>query len=155
MSTTETTFKIGAFSAPALILLYNAVYAAALMFGLNLLVGGSAEFSSLFAVLLYADLIQALRAGLAAGALYLMPDPSRYNLQNPIGSNALYYLGNAVPAWLKPVLETVDAFTIWYLLLIGLGCAVVAKVSRRSAMAVVFGLWLLIVVCRVAWAGIA
>jgi hypothetical protein len=155
MSTAEIMFKIGAFSAPLFILLYNTVYALALWFGLNLATGRSAEFGAIFTVLLYADLIQALRGMLATGALYLMPDPSHYNLQNPIGSNAGFFLGGAAPAWLRPVLEMVDGFTIWYLALIAIGCAVVSKVKRQSAFAVVFGLWAMIMVCRVIWVSIA
>jgi hypothetical protein len=155
ISTTETTFKVSAASTPVLILLYNALYALLLWGGFNVLNGGRAEFGSIFAVLLWADLIQDVRALLGTVVLYARPDPSNFNIQNPFGSNIGYYLGPEVPAWLATFLETMDCLTIWYLALISVGCAIVAKTTRSSAAGLVFGIWLFIVFARITWALIA
>lgn len=147
-----TTYRISMASTPVLILLYNALYGFLLWFCLSAI--GEAEFGAIFAVLLYADLIQDLKSLLGAAVVWLMPDPGLFNIQNPFGSNAGYYLGEA-PASLRTLLEAVDGFTIWYLVVIALGCAVVGKVKRRTALSLVFGLWLFIVAVRVMWTSIA
>lgn len=149
----ETSFQISAFSAPALILLYNVVYGFALWAVLNL-AGGRADFSSIFTVLLYADLIQNVRAILSTIILFLKQDPSTFNLQNSVGSNLGYYLDSSYTGWLRTLLDAADLITIWYLVVIALGCAVVANLKRSSSAGIVFGLWLLIVVSRVMWAAI-
>lgn len=155
ISTTETTFKISAASTPALILLYNALYGLLLWCGLSIINGGRTEFRSIFAVLLYADLIQDVRAILGTLVLHLGPDPNNFNIQNPFGSNLGYYLGADSPAWLRTFLETMDGLTLWYLALIAVGCSIVAKTKRSSTVGLVFGLWLFIVVIRLTWAVIA
>ncbi len=152
ISTTETTFKVSAASTPVLILLYNALYGLCLYFGLNLVGGGRAKFGSVFAVLLYADLIQDVRAFLGTIVLHLMPNAGAFNIQNPFGSNIGYYLGPGVPAALRTFLETMDILTIWYLALIALGCAVVSRTRFGTSARLVFGLWLFIVTIRVTWA---
>ncbi len=154
ISTAETIFKVSAFAGPAVILLYNVIYALALWLGLIVVAGGWAEFSSIFAVLLYADMIQNVRTLMATIVLWIDPDPTAFNMQNALGSNIGYYLGSGVAPWLRTLLETMDVLTIWYLILIALGCSVVAKVKRGSSLTVVFGLWLLIVSSRVLWAAI-
>jgi Yip1-like protein len=154
LSTTETAFEISAFSTPALIILFNAIYALVLWISMNLGVKGRAEFSSIFAVLLYADLIQNIRAILATIFVYLTADPAAFNISNPIGTNPGYYLDLDSAGWLRTVLGATDLITFWYLALIALGCSIVAKVSRRASFGVVFGLWLLIVITRVMWVAI-
>lgn len=154
INTAETIFKVSAFAGPAVILLYNVVYALALWLGLIVVAGGWAEFSSIFAVLLYADMIQNVRTLMATIVLWFNPEPTTFNIQNALGSNIGYYLGSGTAPWLRTLLETTDVLTIWYLILIALGCSVVAKVKRGSSATVVFGLWLLIVASRVLWAAI-
>jgi hypothetical protein len=152
--TAETTFKIGAYGGPALILLYNVGYALVLWFGLNTGAGGRAQFSAIFAVLLYADLIQDVKSLAATAVLYFDPDSINFNFQNPLGSNLGYYLGTNHAGWLHSLAEGIDAVTIWYLLMISWGCSVVAKLPKMQAAAVVFGIWLMIVSVRVAWEAI-
>lgn len=152
---TQTTYKVGAASTPLLILLYNAVYALILWVGLSALGGSRVRFGSLFAVLLYADLIQDVRAILGTAVLYLMPNPAGFDIQNPFGSNIGYYLPANFPAAARTFLVLFDGLTIWYLALIALGCSIVAKTSRSTANRLVFGTWLFIVLARVTWALIA
>jgi ABC-type multidrug transport system fused ATPase/permease subunit len=155
IGTTETAFKISAFSTPALIILFNVVWALVLWIGLNLGARGRAEFATVFAVLLYADLIQNIRALLATLMVYLTIDPTTFNITNPVGTNIGYYIDPESAGWFRTVLESTDVITFWYLTLIALGCAIVAKVSRRASFSVVFGIWLLIAVTRIVWVAIA
>jgi ABC-type multidrug transport system fused ATPase/permease subunit len=154
IETTETAFKISALTAPVIILLYNVLYAFALWMGLSLIAGGNAQFSTIFAVLLYADLVQDLRNLLGGILVYFTTDPATFHPQNVLGTNLAYYLDSDVGGWVRALLESLDGITIWYLVLISLGCAVVAKIPRRSAATVVFGMWLLVVATRVTWAAL-
>ncbi|MEO6983132.1 MAG: hypothetical protein ABI072_08455, partial [Edaphobacter sp.] len=52
--------------------------------------------------------------------------------------------------WLKTVLSFFDLISVWVLILLILGTAIVAKVSRGKAAAVVLGWWLLILLVSVA-----
>lgn len=154
IDTTETTLKVSAAATPLLILLYNALYALVLWGGLNVL-GGRADFASVFTVLLYADLIQDVRAILGTAVLRLVPDANTFNMQNPFGSNIGYYLPTNFLPWARTLLETMDLLTIWYLALIALGCSIVGRINRGAARSLVFGIWLAIVAVRVTWALIA
>jgi hypothetical protein len=155
IETTEMTYKVGAASTPLLILLYNALYGLVLWGGLSVLGGSRVQFGSVFAVLLYADLIQDVRALLGTAVLYLMPNPGSFDIQNPFGSNIGYYLPANFPAAARTFLVTMDALTIWYLALIALGCSIVGRMKRGTAAGLVFGLWMFIVVARVTWSLIA
>jgi hypothetical protein len=53
--------------------------------------------------------------------------------------------------WLKSLGTSIDVITIWYLLLVAIGCAIVSKLKKGPALAVVFGLWILVVLCKVVW----
>jgi ABC-type multidrug transport system fused ATPase/permease subunit len=154
INTAETTLKISTFVTPALVLLYNVIYALLLWLGIAIAVGGSADFASIFAVLLYADLIQNIRAIGSTVVLFLTADPSSFNIQNALGTNLGFYLDHDSANWLRTLLGAVDVVTVWYLLLITLGCSIVAKISRASSATVVFGLWSLIVIAKVAWASL-
>jgi ABC-type multidrug transport system fused ATPase/permease subunit len=153
ISTAETTLKISAFSAPVLILLYNVLYALVLWAGIAL-AGGQANFASIFAVLLYSDLIQNIRAIGSVIVLFVGGDPTSFNIQNALGTNPGFYIDRDAAPWLRTLLETMDLVTVWYLLLITFGCAVVGKISRTSSAVVVFGLWFVIVLARVSWAAL-
>ncbi len=62
---------------------------------------------------------------------------------NPLDTNpALYKLATAL-----------DFTTIWSMVLLGIGIAIVAGVKRSSGYIAVFGWWAIIVICTVGWAG--
>ncbi len=155
LSTTETTFKVSAASTPVLVLLYNVFYGVALLWAFKMAGRKEVSFNAIYAVLLYADLIQDLRLLVASGYLSLSTDLDNFNIQDPIGSNIGYYLSSTAQGWLKALCGAVDIFTLWYLLLIAIGCSIVCKTSRSTSITIVFGLWFMVVVVRVMWSAIA
>jgi hypothetical protein len=54
--------------------------------------------------------------------------------------------------WLKALGTSVDVILIWNLVVVAIGCAIVSKVKKGPALAVVFGLWFVVVLCKVGWA---
>ena len=123
-----------------------AVVAGVLLLSLNFGLGGHARFSPLFALYLLSTLPQMLKLLLVILLLFLGIGNDAFQIGNPLGSNPAFYLqGSATPQWLLSVLKWLDAFTIWQLVLLGVGCSLIAKVSRGKA-ATVIAAWVALLV---------
>jgi hypothetical protein len=126
-----------------------------LMATINFGFGGRAKFSEIFAVSYYAWLPEILRAILGTIVIYSGMAPESFNIKNfaptnlgafldPVETNkALYTLAT----WL-------DAVTIWRLVLLGMGIAIVAGTKRSSGYIAVFGWWVLMLLIAVGWAAV-
>jgi hypothetical protein len=134
---------------PVLILLTTAVSAAVLLGTLNFGFGGKASFGELFAVYMYASLPFVLHSLLAAVALFAGLDSGSFLISNPVGSNPGYYLAPDSAPWLMALASSFDLFTAWMLVLLVMGCSIVARVSRGAAATAVVGWWVLILVVKV------
>lgn len=154
LRTAETTLEVSILATPVFILTYNAIYAF-LLWGSLMLVGGEAEFGGIFTVLLYADLIQCVRPFLSMIVLFAKPDLSAFNIQNPVATNAGYFLDPAAANWLKVLLSAVDFVTLWYLVVIAIGCSIAARTKMKETFAIVFGWWITAVMIRVFWAALS
>jgi len=111
-----------------------AIISLVLMATINFGFGGRAKFGSIFAVCYYAWLPETLRAILGTIVVYSGMAPESFNIKNfaptnlgafldPVETNkALYTLAT----WL-------DAVTIWRMVLLGIGIAIVAGTKRSSA----------------------
>jgi hypothetical protein len=132
-----------------------AIMSLALMATINFGFGGKAKFSDIFAVSYYAWLPEILRAILGTIVIYSGMAPESFNIKNfaptnlgafldPVETNkALYTLAT----WL-------DAITIWRLVLLGMGIAIVAGTKRSSGYIAVFGWWVLFLLIAVGWAAV-
>jgi hypothetical protein len=107
--------------------------------------GGTAKYSQIFAVSLYASLVMNIKFLLAIIALFAGLAPDSFLISNPLGSNIGYYLSTDLPLWLRTLCTHLDIFEIWSVVLSVIGVSIVAKVSRGKAAAVVIGWWLIIV----------
>ena len=110
----------------------------------NFLLSGHARFWQLFAVYFYASL-----TGLLKAIVFILTvkfgDPDNFNLKNPVGTNIGFFLPSDAPHWLLTFFTQIDIFTIWFLVLLAIGCAIVAGVKRSSAMITAFGVWVVFV----------
>ena len=131
-----------------LVLLGTAISAAVLLGTLNFGFGGQARFSELFAVYMYASLPMLIHTLLAVIALFAGLDSSSFLITNPVGSNPGFYLSDAAP-WVTALATSFDVFTLWMLVLLVIGCSIVARVSRTSAAIAVFGWWVLLLIFKV------
>ena len=106
----------------------------------NFLLSGHARFWQLFAVYFYASL-----TGLLKAIVFILTvkfgDPDNFNLKNPVGTNIGFFLPSDAPHWLLTFFTQIDIFTIWFLVLLAIGCAIVAGVKRSTAMITAFGVW--------------
>jgi len=144
----------GAFAAsPILILIVVAVCGVVLWGTINFAFGGKATFGGVFSVYMFASLPGIIKSLLGALVLFTGAAPESFNLNN--------FAPTSVGAFLNP-LETnaavyklasaLDVTTIWSMVLLGIGIAIVAGVKRTSGYIAVFGWWAVIVLVPVAWA---
>ncbi len=144
--------RIIAYCTPVIGLLFAVIIAALLMAAFNFGAGAQIGFATSLAVTMYASLPGVFKALIGTVALFAGVDPEAFNPQNPVASN----LGSLVSMTEHPALFTiassVDLFTIWTLVLLGLGYAWVSKLKRSTTLGVVIGIFVLYVLVR---AGIA
>jgi hypothetical protein len=133
------------FAFPIVALIVTAVFAALFMAIFNFGFGAQIGYGQSFAVNIYVGLIGTAKALLSAITLFAGMDPENFTFDNPIASNLGYFVDmNAHPA-LHRFAYSMDVFTIWTVVLLGLGYSAVSggKVKRGSAIGTVVGLWLL------------
>lgn len=144
----------GVFAAGPIFLLIVAAIVSLVLWGtINFVFGGKASFGSVFAVWFFANLPSVFKTLLGIVVIYAGGTPETFNIKNYAPTNVAAFL---------PVMETnkaiyalassLDIVTIWSLILMGMGIAIVAGVKRSSGYIAVFGWWALIVLIGVGWA---
>ena len=137
---------------PIVLLISLAVIAVVLMVTFNFGLGQEIGFPESMAVVTYAHLPGIIKGVLAAVSLYAGASPEGFNFENPLASN----LGALIDVSEHPLLyrmgSAVDVFTIWVLILTGIGFACVSKLKRSTSLAVVFGWYALITLIGIGFA---
>ena len=118
--------------------LFSLIYWASFNFGL----GAKTTFGQMFAVSMYASLPRLLIGLLSILTLLFGNSSDSFDAKNPVGTNLAYYMPDSGPA-LKAALSFFDVVGLWQLVLLVIGCAVVAKVSIGKSAAVIIGWWVL------------
>jgi Yip1-like protein len=113
--------------------------------------GGTSTFSEVFAVSWYASLTGLVKVVLGIISLFAGVDPESFNIQNFAGSNIGYYLPQDAPKALLAFATSLDAITIWGLVLTAIGISIVAKKKRSAGYITVFGWWALGVLVHAGW----
>ena len=134
---------------PALGLLFTVIIAAVLLATINFGFGGTAKFGQMFAVVMYGFLPLAIKAILGIVTIFAGVDPDSFNLNNYVGTNLGYYLSQDVSKPLMALATSLDFITIWCLILLTIGCAIIGNVKKGKAATAVFGWWVLIVAVKV------
>jgi len=117
----------------------------------NVIFGARVGFKTVFSVVCYADLVTLIGAIMSI-ALMFFGDPDRFNPQNPIPSNIAFFLNpRQVSKPLYSLASSVDIFTIWLLILLGIGLSKASggKVKSTSISLAFTGIWLLWVLAKV------
>jgi len=131
---------------PVILLIIGAVISLVLLGTINFGFGGRAKFGSIFAVWMYGMLPSCIKTLLGVVVLYAGAAPESFNIKNFAPTN--------VGAFLNPIdtnpglysfLSSIDVITIWCLVLVAIGTALVAGVKRSSGYIAVFGWWAVVV----------
>jgi hypothetical protein len=105
-------------------------------------------------VWMYGTLPFLIQGTLGIITLFAGLDADSFNLKNPVGTNVGYYLPLDAPQWLVALASSFDVLTIWVLILLTIGCAIVAKTKRSTAAVAVWGWWFVITLVKVVSAAI-
>ena len=142
-------------ASPVLGLLFAAIAAGVLLMTLNFGLGGHAKFGQIFAVWMYATLPWLIQGILAIIVLFAGLDADAFNLKNPVGTNLGYYLPSDWPQWLIAFGTAMDVLTIWAIILLTIGCAIVARTKLAATATAVGVWWILITLVKVGTAAIS
>ena len=143
----STTITQGLFlGTPVILLIMGAVISLILLGTINFGFGGRAKFGSLFAVWMYAMLPSCIKTLLGIVVLYAGTAPESFNIKNFAPTNLGAFMN---PLDTNPFLysfaSSIDVITIWSLVLVGIGTALVAGVKRSSGYIAAFGWWAVVV----------
>lgn len=134
--------KVTFYAVPVFVLIGGLIFAAILMAIFNFILGAEVSFARALAVVFYAGIPGIIRSVLLMISLLTSSDPSTIDLSgNPMPTNPGFFLdpqGNKV---LYSLASALDIFTIWYVVLLGLGFAAASmnrKPSKGTGMATVF-----------------
>ena len=131
---------------PIVLLIMGAVISLVLLGTINFGFGGKAKFGSIFTVWMYAMLPSCIKTILGIVVLYAGTAPESFNIKNFAPTNLGAFLN---PIDTNPGLysfaTSIDFITIWSLVLVGIGTALVAGVKRGSGYIASFGWWALLV----------
>lgn len=119
----------------------------------NLMAGAGVTFAQSFAIVTHAWVpITIIGSFIFLLVLFLKPVGS-FDLDNPVATNLAALLPEDAAKWLVALGKNIDLFELWKLLLLGMGFAAVnpKKLKGGKSYTIVFGAFLVWVVCRVAW----
>ena len=148
---TEVAFLAGPVIAMGVVAVLSLVVMATINFGF----GGKAKFSQLFAVFYYAWLPEMFKAILGTIVIFSGEAPESFNIKNFSPTNLGVFLDPVETNKALYTLATwVDGITIWRLVLLSIGVAMVAGTKRSAGYITVFGWWVLCMLVAVGFAAI-
>jgi Yip1 domain len=120
---------------------------AAILYGTFKLAAGATglKFGQTYAVTMYAGLPGVLKTILAIFSILAGAAADSFTMQNPLASNPGYFMTPGEAPFLHSIATSLDVFMIWTLVLAGIGFSLVGKVKKSTAMAVVFGWYVVLV----------
>lgn len=128
------------YSSPVLTIIFIGVMAAVLMATFNFGFGAEVKFKQAMAISMYAFLPSIIKT-LIATAVVGAGAAEAFTFQNPVASNLGALVDPSSSHFLYSILSAIDIFSIWTLVLTGIGYACLTKVKRGTCMGVVFGWW--------------
>jgi hypothetical protein len=140
---------------PLLLLAGVAVLSLGLWGTINFGFGGKATYKSIFSVWMYASLPSVIKTLLGIVVIYAGVAPESFNIKNFAPTNLGAFLNPAeTNKALYALATSLDLVTIWTLVLLGIGTAMVAGVKRNSGYIAVFGWWVIFVLAGVGIAAV-
>jgi hypothetical protein len=138
---------------PVLVLAGVALLSLGLWGTINFVFGGKAKFGSIFTVWMYASLPGIIKSLLGTVVIFAGVAPESFNIKNFAPTNVGAFLNPLdTNRALYSLASSLDVITIWTLVLLGMGTAMVAGVKRGSGYIAVFGWWAIFVLIGVGWA---
>jgi Yip1 domain len=126
------------------------------LFLFRTLLGAQLSFKQVFAICCY-SFIPLIFSTLMALAVMLLKEPDQFDLQNPILTNIGAFMDSvSTPKWLYTLASSVDAFSLWVMVLMATGLSAAArKISWTTSFMCVLGTWLVYVLLKVGGAAVS
>lgn len=135
--------KVAAYCSPIFSALTFLIVAVVLLFSLRLF-GGEGNFKQAFAVTLYAWMPHLIKGIITVIVVLTRSNLGVFELQNPVMSNPGFLVDPKANLLAYSVLSSIDIFSIWSLVLMVIGFAVVSRLSKGKTAGVVVGWWIVI-----------
>jgi hypothetical protein len=135
--------KFSAYGAPVFTLMFSAIFAGLLIATFNFGFGAEIKYRLALAVVFWAAVPRILYSSLAVISLLAGADPEGFNLANPVATNIGFFFNRMEHPVLNSFLSFADVFTIWNIILLGIGFSVISKVKRGTATAAA-AMWFLV-----------
>lgn len=134
-------------------ILFAVIVGAVMLGAFNLLGGANTNYSTAMSIVAHANLVFVLSSILFVIILFLKP-PGTLDIENPVATNVGAFMPDGTSKALLALGKSIDIFTIWLLVLVGIGFAATnpRKLKTGSAIGIAFTVWAVFVVCRVGWA---
>lgn len=132
---------------PVFLLIMGAIISLVMLGTINFGFGGKAKFGSVFTVWMYAMLPSCIKTILGIVVLFAGAAPETFNIKNFAPTNLGAFMNPLeTNAALYSLATSIDFVTIWSLVLVGIGTALVAGTKRSAGYIASFGWWAVLVV---------
>jgi hypothetical protein len=141
---------------PLFVLAITALGSLGLWGTINFVFGGKAKYGSVFAVWMFAYLITIVKSLLGVVVIFAGVAPESFNIKNFAPTNIASFLSVAeTNKVVYSLASSFDIVSIWIMIVLGIGVAIVAGVKRTSGYIAVFGWWLIFVLIGAGFAAIS
>ncbi|MGZ4827005.1 MAG: YIP1 family protein [Terriglobales bacterium] len=131
------------YATPLLQLVGGLIIAAVFLAIFNFGMGAEIGYKQSLAVTMYSYLPFLLSTLLAIVSLTVGVDPEGFNIRNPVATNPAYFMNPLEHKFLYGILSAVDVFSLWVVVLLGIGYSSVSKVKRSTAIVTVLAVFLI------------
>ena len=104
--------------------------------------GAEITYSQSLAIVMYGFLPFLLSTLLAMVSLLVGVDAEGFNVRNPVATNPAYFMNPLEHKFLYGLLTAVDVFSLWVVVLLGIGYSSVSKIKRSTAILIVLATFL-------------
>jgi hypothetical protein len=125
------------YATPVFQLLGALIIAGVLLAIFNFGAGAEISFKQSLAIVMYGFLPFVIHGLLGIVSLAVGVDPEGFNVRNPVATNPAYFMNPLEHKFLYGLLTAVDVFSIWVIVLLGIGYASVSKLKRSTTIGIV------------------
>ncbi len=140
---------------PVFSLVFYLIIAAVLMATFNFGLGTEVPFKVALAITIYGLLPSGISAIVGIVSMVAGVHPEGFNARNPVASNPAYFMDPLAHKFLYGLLSGLDVFSLWSVVLLGIGFACQSKVKRSTAIMVVLGWFVLVKLAGAGWAAMS
>jgi len=145
--------KVILWAAPVLLVVIYVIIAAVLLLAFRLM-GGEGTFHQALSATLYAWIPLLILSIITTIVVLVRGSFDPTTAATLVMSNPAFLVDMKEQPVLYSLLSSLDVFTIWTLVLLAFGFAALARMARSSAAAIVFSLWVALILAKIGFAAL-